>query len=134
MPDADSTVLVIDDDPNVRDSVGRLLRSLGTDVQLFGSIADFLESELTDKNVDVFLCGIAGRRFTPHYVERIVRALSPQMIVPTHFDDFFRPLDADKRFSFNVNLTGFADEVHTAARQLPLHVLDLGVTCRSSTG
>jgi L-ascorbate metabolism protein UlaG (beta-lactamase superfamily) len=96
--------------------------------------ADFLEAELRDRNVDVFLCGIAGRRFTPDYVSRIVRALSPQMIVPTHYDDFFRPLDADKRFSFNVNLTGFADEVHTASHQLPLHVLDRGVPCRSSTG
>ncbi len=48
MPDADSTVLVIDDDPNVRASVGRLLRSLGIDVQLFASIADFLGSDPPD--------------------------------------------------------------------------------------
>src|ERR1700686_1615072 len=41
---ADSSVLVIDDDPDVRGSVGRLLRSLGIGVQLFASIADFLKS------------------------------------------------------------------------------------------
>ncbi|TMQ14412.1 MAG: MBL fold metallo-hydrolase [Deltaproteobacteria bacterium] len=58
----------------------------------------------------------AGRRFTPRYVERIVRALAPARIVPTHYDDFFRPLDQPPRFSLNVNLTGFADEVHRAAR------------------
>ena len=45
MPDANSTVLVIDDDPDVRASVGRLLRSLGIDVQLFASISDFLKSD-----------------------------------------------------------------------------------------
>src|SRR3954464_11319618 len=45
MPDADSTVLVIDDDPNVRASVGRLLRSLGMEVQLFASISDFLKAD-----------------------------------------------------------------------------------------
>src|SRR6516225_7116745 len=44
MPDAKSTVLVIDDDPDVRASVGRLLRSLGIDVLLFASIPDFLKS------------------------------------------------------------------------------------------
>src|SRR6516225_9304483 len=44
MPDAKSTVLVIDDDPDVRASVGRLLRSVGIDVQLFSSIPDFLKS------------------------------------------------------------------------------------------
>ena len=93
--------------------------------------ADFLEDELRDKNVDIFLCGISGRRFTPKYVERIVGKLAPQVIVPTHYDDFFRKLDDKVQFSFNVNLTGFADEVRAASRDLPLHVLELGVTCRS---
>ena len=45
MPDANSTVLVIDDGPDLRASVGRLLRSLGLDAQLFSSIAEFLESD-----------------------------------------------------------------------------------------
>src|SRR5262249_11103548 len=45
MPEANSTILVIDDDPNVRASVGRLLRSLGMDVQLFASISEFLKSD-----------------------------------------------------------------------------------------
>jgi len=48
MSDATSTVLVIDDDPDVRASVGRLLRSLGVDFQLFASISDFLKSDLPD--------------------------------------------------------------------------------------
>jgi FixJ family two-component response regulator len=48
MPDANSTVLVIDDDPALRDSVARLLRSLGLDAQLFASISEFLESDLPD--------------------------------------------------------------------------------------
>src|SRR5262245_14272735 len=45
MADAKSTVLVIDDDPDVRASVGRLLRSVGINVQLFASIPDFLKSD-----------------------------------------------------------------------------------------
>ena len=45
MPDENSTVLVIDDDPGVRTSVGRLLRSLGIEVRLFESISDFLQSD-----------------------------------------------------------------------------------------
>lgn len=48
MSDANSTVLVIDDDPDLRASVGRLLRSLGIDVQLFASISDFLKSDPPD--------------------------------------------------------------------------------------
>jgi FixJ family two-component response regulator len=48
MSDANSTVLVIDDDPNFRASVGRLLRSLSIDVQLFASISEFLKSDPPD--------------------------------------------------------------------------------------
>jgi FixJ family two-component response regulator len=43
MPDANSTVFVIDDDPELLASIGRLLRSLGLDAQLFASISDFLK-------------------------------------------------------------------------------------------
>src|SRR4029079_14074519 len=42
---SDSTVLVVDDDPDLRSSVGLLLESLGMDVQLFASISDFLKSD-----------------------------------------------------------------------------------------
>jgi len=94
--------------------------------------ADLLENEIKDRGVDIFLCGISGRRFTPNYIARIVKALAPKMIVPTHYDNFFRPLEAQAEFSFNVNLTGFADEVRSATRDVPMHVLDIGVPCRST--
>jgi L-ascorbate metabolism protein UlaG (beta-lactamase superfamily) len=87
--------------------------------------ADLIEDEIRDTGVDVFLCGISGRRFTPRYVERIVRRLEPAVIVPTHYDDFFRPLGAPTRFSFNVNLTGFADEVHAASRDVAIQTLEV---------
>ena len=87
--------------------------------------ADFDETALRDRDVDVFLCGISGRRFTPRYIERIVAALRPRAIVPTHYDDFFQPADR-AAFSFNVNLTEFADEVSRASRELPIHVPEIG--------
>ena len=55
-----------------------------------------------------------------------MRVLQPARIIPTHYDDFFRPLDAPSRFSFNVNLTGFADEVHRASRDLSIATLPAG--------
>jgi len=45
MSDPEPTVLVIDDDPSLRASVGRLLRSVGMDARLFGSISEFLRSD-----------------------------------------------------------------------------------------
>ncbi|HEY0986316.1 MAG TPA: MBL fold metallo-hydrolase [Kofleriaceae bacterium] len=104
----------------------------GTRIYHQGS-ADLIEDAIRDRGVDLFLCGISGRRFTPRYVERIVRALRPARIVPTHYDDFFRPLPARgdlagdaPRFSLNVNLTGFAEEVHRASRELPIATLEVG--------
>ena len=46
--EARSTVLIIDDDADLRNSVGRLLRSVGLNAQLFASIPDFLKTELYD--------------------------------------------------------------------------------------
>ena len=67
MPDANATVLVIDDDPALRASIGRLLRSLGLDAQLFGSISEFLESDPPDGPtclvLDVRLPGQSGLDF-----------------------------------------------------------------------
>jgi FixJ family two-component response regulator len=64
MPDAKPTVLVIDDDPDLRASVGRLLRSVGLETQLFASISDFLKSEPPDGPtclvLDVRLPGQSG--------------------------------------------------------------------------
>ena len=67
MPDAKSTVLVIDDDPDLRAWVGRLLISVGLDAQLFASISDFLRSDPPDGPtclvLDVRLPGQSGLDF-----------------------------------------------------------------------
>jgi FixJ family two-component response regulator len=64
MPDANATVLVVDDDPDLRASVGRLLRSLDIDTRLFASIPDFLKSDPPDGPaclvLDVRLPGQSG--------------------------------------------------------------------------
>src|SRR5712671_1233152 len=67
MPDAKPTVLVIDDDPDLRASVGRLLRSVGLEAQLFASISDFLKSDPPDCPtclvLDIRLPGQSGLDF-----------------------------------------------------------------------
>ena len=67
MSDAKSTVSVIDDDPDLRASVGRLLRSLDLDARLFASVSDFLKSDPPDGPaclvLDVRLPGQSGLDF-----------------------------------------------------------------------
>src|SRR6266850_2204106 len=67
MPKINSTVFVIDDDPELLASVGRLLRSLGLNAQLFSSISDFLKVDPPDGPsclvLDVRLPGQSGLEF-----------------------------------------------------------------------
>ena len=46
--DADPSVLIIDDDPDFSDSVGRLLQSVGLRTEQFSSVHDFLNADLAD--------------------------------------------------------------------------------------
>ena len=46
MRDANPSVLIIDDDPEFRDSVPRLLRSVGLDTRQFSSVSEFLKADL----------------------------------------------------------------------------------------
>ena len=48
MRDADPSVVIIDDDAEFRDSVARLLRSVGLNIQQFSSVSDFLKANLPD--------------------------------------------------------------------------------------
>ena len=49
MGDANPSVVIIDDDPEFRDSVDRLLRSVGLHTQQFSSVSDFLNAKLSDR-------------------------------------------------------------------------------------
>jgi FixJ family two-component response regulator len=64
MPDAKPTVLVVDDDPEFRDSVARLLLSVGLETRDFSSVSDFLKADLPDGPtclvLDVRLPGQSG--------------------------------------------------------------------------
>jgi FixJ family two-component response regulator len=48
MRDENQSVLIVDDDPVFRDSVARLLRTIGVQTQEFSSVSDFIKSEPSD--------------------------------------------------------------------------------------
>lgn len=67
VPDSNACVVVIDDDPTFRDSLGRLLRAVGLQSRMFASVAEFLGTELPDGPtclvLDVRLPGQSGLDF-----------------------------------------------------------------------
>jgi FixJ family two-component response regulator len=48
MTEATSTVIIIDDDPAIRESIGSLLRSVGLQAKLFASVDEFLRAGRPD--------------------------------------------------------------------------------------
>jgi FixJ family two-component response regulator len=65
MVDPNPTVLIIDDDPEFRDSVGRLLRTVGLDARQFSSVSEFFSADPTPDGptclvVDVRMPGRSG--------------------------------------------------------------------------
>lgn len=67
MVEVAGTVIVIDDDPGVREALGRLLRSVGLQASLHGSVAEFLQAGRPDGPaclvLDVRLPGQGGLDF-----------------------------------------------------------------------
>ncbi len=65
--EAQSIVFVIDDDPSLREALQSLLRSVGLQVEVFGSAADFLKGKLPDVAaclvLDIRLPGVSGLDF-----------------------------------------------------------------------
>jgi L-ascorbate metabolism protein UlaG (beta-lactamase superfamily) len=100
--------------------------------------ANLLDEEIRHRGVDVFLAGIAGRRFTDRYWQRVLGALQPRVVVASHFDDFFRPLDAEAGFSLNVNLAAFPEEVDGVSADIAVAALEpfvaLGAAPAGSVG
>jgi L-ascorbate metabolism protein UlaG (beta-lactamase superfamily) len=87
--------------------------------------ANLIDDAIRDHSVDVFLAGVAGRGFTPDYWARILRRLEPHAIVPTHYDDFFRPLDAEMGLTTNVNLAHVPEEIGAVSRDFSVTALPL---------
>jgi len=87
--------------------------------------ANLIDDEVRHSDVDVFLAGVAGRGFTTDYWTRILTRLQPRVVVPTHYDDFFRPLSDEMGFTTNVNLAKVPDEVAAVSRDLQVAALPL---------
>jgi L-ascorbate metabolism protein UlaG (beta-lactamase superfamily) len=90
--------------------------------------ANLIDEAIRVRDVDVFLAGIAGRSFTDDYWRRIIPRLDPKVVVPTHYDNFFRPLGQRMEFVSDVRLAGLPEEigaVSTAARIAALPRADL---------
>lgn len=77
--------------------------------------ADLIDDALPDEPVDYFLAGVAGRNVTPRFWQRILPKLDPAVIVPTHYDNFFKPLGQRQSMVASVKFEQLPDEIHAVS-------------------
>jgi L-ascorbate metabolism protein UlaG (beta-lactamase superfamily) len=85
--------------------------------------ANLIDEAIRERGVDVFLAGVAGRSFTENYWQRILPRLDPKVVVPTHYDNFFRPLGQPMEFVSNVQLSQLPAEIGAVSRDTRLAAL-----------
>ena len=85
--------------------------------------ANLVDEAVRERGVDVFLAGVAGRSFTRDYWRRILPLLEPKAVVPTHYDNFFRPLGAEMEFVANVQLSELPEEIGAVSRDFEVAAL-----------
>ncbi len=85
--------------------------------------ADLIDDAIRHREIDVFLAGVAGRNFTKDYWRRIVPRLDPRVVVPTHYDDFFKPLGDPMAFLGNVKLGELPGELHVVSRDVQVSAM-----------
>jgi L-ascorbate metabolism protein UlaG (beta-lactamase superfamily) len=85
--------------------------------------ANLIDDAVRERGVDVFLAGVAGRSFTDDYWRRILAKLEPRVIVPTHYDNFFRPLGQRLEFVSNVQLSALPEEIGSVSADFELAAL-----------
>jgi L-ascorbate metabolism protein UlaG (beta-lactamase superfamily) len=85
--------------------------------------ANLIDEAVREREVDVFLAGIAGRSFTRDYWRRILPRLDPRVVVPTHYDNFFRPLGRPMEFVSGVRLSALPDEIGSVSSDVELAAL-----------
>jgi len=85
--------------------------------------ANLIDEAVRERDIDVFLAGVAGRSFTEDYWGRILPRLDPTIVVPTHYDNFFRPLGRQLEFVSNVRLSQLPEEIGAVSADAQLAAL-----------
>src|SRR5437867_6343248 len=88
MTEASPIVFVVDDDPSVRRAIERLVKSVGLQVELFGSAQEFLRSERPNAPsclvLDIRLPGISGLDLQRELLEANIHI--PIIFITAHAD------------------------------------------------
>lgn len=88
--------------------------------------AELTSGGVIPRDVDLLLLCVAGWRSTPDLPERIMRSLSPQRVLLSHWDNFFLPIDRPAQALPAVGMMHLAERLARLSRDvrigtLPIH-------------
>ena len=110
-PSESPVVLVVDDDPSVREGLGRLFRSVGLDTKLFASAAELLEHKLPEAPcclvLDIRLPGLSGLDFQAQLAKANIRV---PIIMMTGYGDIPMSVRAMKAGAVDFLAKPFRDQ------------------------
>jgi len=108
---------------------GIVMNAAGVRIYHNGS-ADLVDAELDGERADILLVGLAGRQATRDYLKRLIGALSPEIIAPTHHDAFFAPLESGFHTIPGMDIDGFVSEARRIAPRARVAFSDYGEELR----
>jgi L-ascorbate metabolism protein UlaG (beta-lactamase superfamily) len=111
-------------DYRVGDMFGIAIR-VGDHTRYHTGSANLVDDEIRERDVDVALVCIAARFATDRFVSRILGRLTPRIIVPTHYDNFFRPAERSMKLLPRTAFEEFVDDVSGFSREITLGTLEL---------
>lgn len=99
------------------------VRVAGKRIYHLGS-ADLLDAQ-AERGVDLALLCVAGWTTTERFCARVMGALSPGAILLSHWDDFFRPIDAGARMLPAMKLPRLVDGLTSIDRAVRIGTVPL---------
>jgi L-ascorbate metabolism protein UlaG (beta-lactamase superfamily) len=103
---------------------GLLVEVAGYRIYHKGSAAIVEESE-TEVRADLLLLGISLRADTKRFVYRMVEMIDPQILMPMHYDYFFRPLSKRLRLMPGTKFRQVVGEARDAKPEIRIVTLPL---------
>ncbi|MFT7579568.1 MAG: L-ascorbate metabolism protein UlaG (beta-lactamase superfamily) [Myxococcota bacterium] len=100
---------------------GRSLYHLGS----ANLVEDTIQRSLPKGGVDYMMVCVAGRFATDKFVPRALDAIRPRVVVPMHYDNFFRGADKPMKLLPRTRFGAFVDDVVGFDRALTVHTLPL---------
>ncbi|NUN12657.1 MAG: MBL fold metallo-hydrolase [Myxococcales bacterium] len=90
--------------------------------------ANLIDDAISERNIDYFLMGISGRYATERYISRVMKRLTPHVVIPMHYDNFFRRLDAPLKLLPRTDFGRYVEDMCAFDQNVHIRTLNLGQT------